>query len=70
MSRIILNYDDKVDIEDAMLTVFEVIKMGRISKFGKSFCLCTRFKDGIVVFADITRKGTDKFNVISESQDT
>lgn len=63
MGRIIINYAKDVDVKDAMLTVYEVIKMGRISKDEKAYCLATSFKDGTVVVADLTKNGTDVFNV-------
>lgn len=63
MSRIIINYDDNVDIKDAMLTVLEVTEMGRISDCGNSFCLATKFLNGIRVLADRTKNGTDTFKV-------
>lgn len=64
MKRIIINHDDNVSINEAILTVYEVIKIGRISGINKDiFCYCTTFKDGTHVFANKTKNGTDTFRV-------
>ena len=60
--RIIINYEG-FDELDALAYVERVIVMGRISGEGKIFCYATSFDDGTVVYADLTRKGSDTFRV-------
>lgn len=62
MKKIILkNYTDINDV-DALKYFCDVMIMGRLStKYKKNDCYCyvTSFNDGKVVFADITKNGTD-----------
>ena len=62
MKRIIINYED-VDELDALAYVERVIVRGRVSGGGKIYCYATTFADGMVVYADLTRKGSDTFRV-------
>lgn len=62
MKKIILkNYTDINDV-DALKYFCEVMIQGRLStKYKENDCYCcvTSFNDGKVVFADITKTGTD-----------
>ena len=53
--------EDTPDIE-AMACVAAVIKLGRISADGRSYCYVSEFKDGTMVAADRTTK-SDVFKV-------
>ena len=64
MNRIIINSEDSFDELDALAYVEQVIVKGRISGDGTTFCYATKFKDDTVVFADLTRTGSDTFRVI------
>lgn len=62
MSRVIVNYHE-VTPDEALAHVRLVIELGRISNNGKQYCYATSFNDGVLVFADQTRTGTDTFTV-------
>ena len=67
MSRIIINYDDDIPDKNAISYVDTVISMGRCSGMNEeSYCYASRFKDGTVVLADVTKAGTDVFRVRKE----
>ena len=63
-NRIIINIQDDTSIKDALLCIYEVIKLGRVSGNGKSYCYCSKFHDGTVVIAD--KKKADIFYVRKE----
>lgn len=64
MSRIIINYDDDITEQNAIYYVDAVISMGRCSGLNEeSYCYVSQFKDGTVVFADVTKSGTDVFRI-------
>ena len=64
MSRIIINYDDDIPDENAIHYVDVVISLGRCSGVNEeSYCRCSKFRDGTLVIADITKAGTDVFKV-------
>ena len=64
MSRLIINYDDDIPIVNAIHYVESVISMGRCSGLNEeSYCYVSQFKDGTVVFADVTKSGTDVFRI-------
>lgn len=63
-NKIILTYEEDIKPEDALSHVENVARMGRMSgEKQEVFCYCTTFNDGIVVLADVTYAGTDKFVV-------
>ena len=67
MSRIIINYDDDIPDKNAIHYVDAVISMGRCSGVNEeSYCYVSKFKDGTIVFADVTKAGTDVFKVSQE----
>ena len=69
MSRIIINYDDDIPVQNAISYVDSVISLGRCSGMNEeSFCYFSEFKDGTLVSANVTKSGTDVFN-ISTSKD-
>lgn len=59
---IIRTQDPAISDYEALLHVQAVIRDGRVSDNGKSYCFVTRFSDGIVVYAD--KKKADIFNVL------
>jgi hypothetical protein len=61
MSRIIINIDDNIPVRNAVHYVDDVISMGRMNE--GSYFYATMFKDGTIVLADVTKAGTDVFNV-------
>ena len=64
MSRIIINYDDDIPDANAIHYVNVVRSMGRCSGLNaESYCYVSQFKDGTVVFADVTKSGTDVFRI-------
>ena len=68
MGRIIINHSDDITPYDATQYVSAVMRMGRISNDNTSFCLCTRFKDDVVVLANTTKIGSDTFFVYKEKK--
>lgn len=69
MSRIIINYDDDIPDRNAINYVDTVISMGRCSGLNEeSFCYVSEFKDGTIVFADVTKAGTDVFRIKNAEQ--
>ena len=65
-NRLIINIQDDTSPTDALLCIYEVIKLGRVSGNGKSYCYCSKFHDGTVVIAD--KKKADIFYVRKESE--
>ena len=65
MGRIIINYSDEFSPESAISRVESVMRGGRISVSidRPCYCLASKFTDGSVVLADLTRNGSDKFTV-------
>ena len=64
MNRIIIQDDSTAPIMDVICAIKEVIKEGRISNHGKCYCYITTFpRFGLLVSAEITKTGTDKFIV-------
>lgn len=63
MSRIIINYDDDITDASALKYVETVVAMGRVSGCGEFYCYVSRVEDGTVVFSDVTKSGTDVFNI-------
>lgn len=59
---IIHKKDETMSDYDALLHVQSVIRGGRISGDGKSYCYVTKFTDGVYVYAD--KKKADIFTVI------
>ena len=65
--RIIINIRDDTDTEKALFYVNSVIKMGRISENGNSYCYCSMFEDNVVVLAKATNS-SDIFDVYTSKQ--
>ena len=64
MSRIIINYDDDIPVQNAINYVDSVVALGRCSGLNEeSFCYFSKFKDGTFVIANVTKAGTDVFNI-------
>lgn len=65
MSRLILNIDDSIEPADALYYAQRVAAGGRVSKTaGKEHYACMSvFKNGVRVWASITRNGTDTMRV-------
>jgi hypothetical protein len=62
MSKIIIQNDSTRSDIQALQYVISVIRGGRISDHGKSYCFASTFLDGVVVMA--TRNGkSDRFVV-------
>ena len=69
MSRLIINYDDDISITNAIHYVEAVISMGRCSGLNEEcYCYVAKFKDGTVVFSDVTKTGTDVFRLARENE--
>lgn len=67
MDKIIIHKSEDISDYDALLHVQTVIRDGRTSKGGTSYCLVTTFHDGFVVYAD--KKKADIFTVIRRKDD-
>ena len=65
--RIIINIEDGIPQTEALSYVWNVIRNGRISKNGESYCYVTTFQNGTVVIAD--KKKADIFNVRKDRRD-
>ena len=64
MSKIIIHIDDDVPEFNAADCVAVVVRQGKISANGTSYCHASRFKTGIMVTTDGTRKdGNTTFHV-------
>lgn len=61
-NNIIIHKDDRISDYDALLHIQTVIRGDRVSDNGKCYCHVTRFKDGIIVYAD--HKKSDIFTVV------
>jgi hypothetical protein len=59
MSRFIVNVRDGVPLNEAADYVAEVIRKGKISGNGQSYCYAVRFSSGVVVSTDKPRKGSN-----------
>lgn len=69
MSKFIIKVDDSVPDMHAADCVAAVIKQGKISDEGKSYCYVTTFKTGIVVATLGTKSnGTTSFKVYQQRQ--
>lgn len=66
VAEIIIHKADDITDYDALLHVQAVIRGGRVSKDGKSYCYVTTFHDGIIVYAD--KKKADIFTVKRKSE--
>jgi hypothetical protein len=60
----------EVSLDEALAHVRLVVEEGRVSRNGEQFCYVTHFSDGVLVFADQTRTGTDTFTVQPAPEDT
>ena len=64
MSRIIIQNDSSKGDYKALRMLLNVIGDGRVSNDGKCYCYVSVFpKEKLAIYADVTRKGTDKFIV-------
>lgn len=63
MGKITIRFDDNVDAELALKCVFSVVKDGRISDDGKSYCYVTSFGDEYFVYANRNSDVSDTFQV-------
>lgn len=66
--RIILDIRDGISEIVALARVARVVENGRISKsaYGNCFTFVTTFSDNTIVYAELTRTGSDKFIVYSD----
>lgn len=65
MAKVIIEHHDEIEPAAALECALQVVREGRVSegRNGSQYCFATRFRDGIVVIADRTPKGTDKLTV-------
>ena len=61
MNKIII-YHDMTDLQ-ATYYVMKVTQEGKVSCDGAQYCYMTRFRKGVGVYADVTRKGVPTFRV-------
>lgn len=62
MKQITIKYEDVFTEEEALGYVKDVIRLGKISEEGKSYCYGTHFRDGTEVFLSLNTKNP-VFNV-------
>lgn len=62
MKQITIKYEDVFTEEEALGYVRDVIRLGKISEEGKSYCYDTHFRDGTEVFLSLSTKNP-VFNV-------
>lgn len=62
MKQITIKYEDVFTEEEALGYVRDVIRLGKISEEGKSYCYDTHFRDGTEVFLSLSAKKS-VFNV-------
>lgn len=62
MSKIIIHKQCEVSDAEALWLVLSVVKNGRISDFGKCYCLAS-VGPKYAVIAQRTRRGTDVFRI-------
>ena len=67
MARIIIETLDDIDEKTAVECVLGVIKCGKISQKGKSYCTGSLFASGEWVYARCNVNGTHKFVVSKQS---
>lgn len=71
MSKFIIHVANDVLDSNATDCIAEVIRLGKISADGKSYCYVTTFKTGIHVVTRGTQKnGTTTFHVYNRNQTT
>lgn len=64
MNKIIIHNHSSADILSVLMCIKNVVMDGRVSGDGKCYCYATLFpQQGLRVFADVTKAGTDKFMV-------
>lgn len=56
MKQITIKYEDVFTEEEALGYVRDVIRLGKISEEGKSYCYDTHFRDGTEVFLSLNTK--------------
>lgn len=61
-SKIIIENRTSLSDAEALRRVEQVVREGRISNNGKSYCYCSRFGDDVFVSA-FTNKNSDRFVV-------
>jgi len=68
MGKLIIRYEDGIEVGTALEVVGKVVDKGKISQgfHGDQYCFATTFESGKVVIADKTASGTDTFNVYQE----
>ena len=70
MKKLIITYDDDINLRDVIELTQTVINIGRISKNETSFCACSVFHlnndEELIVFADQTKKGTDTLKIFKQ----
>ena len=66
--KLLVKIEEGIDPTLALDSVKQVIAEGRISNNGKQYCYLTVFVSGIVVATDLSKSGTDIFNVCKETQ--
>ena len=70
MGKAIVHYPDDWSLGEALEFVDSVVGQGRISDTSKGpqYCFATRFSVGTMVYAGMSRKGTDVFRVVDNTQ--
>ncbi len=72
MSRVIIDCDDEIDLEDGIRRVLRVVAEGRVSEAGgvKHFCWVTTWTDGVCVFVRRKRSksAADSFRVSKRNE--
>lgn len=61
VNKIIININNDITDEEALEYVLEIVKGGRVSQEGKSYCVCTLFNEETMVLAE--KRKNDTFTI-------
>jgi len=64
--KIIITNDTNLSDAEALSRVLRIVQDGRVSADGSRYCFLTLWNDDVVIYADLTRTGTDTFCIKKE----
>ncbi len=63
MSKIIIENRTELDDDHILMLVSYIVRKGRVSNYGKEYCLCTTVKNECAIFTSKNKK-SDKFTIV------
>jgi hypothetical protein len=60
--KIIININDDIPVEQALMKVAQIIGGGRTSNDGKNYCYATAWENGTIIYVERNKK-SDTFRV-------